>query len=119
MKQEYIGKVLIPGALRSIADDGIVAYTTDLYDPKLQMTQSEINNIEGGIHDDYGWHVLNKIDYDNMPVHSNNVIYFLIGDNEALEGDNVLQGITLSLDANLTNNNLNISGTLSNNTLTL
>lgn len=119
MKQEYIGKVLIPGALRSIADDGVVAYTTDLYDPKLQMTQSEINSIEGGIHDDYGWHVLNKTDYDNMPVHSNNVIYFLIGDDEALEGDSMLHEQTLSLDATLNVSNLNVSGTLSNNTLTL
>lgn len=118
MSKITTGYVNIAGSLHSIADDGIVAYTGDIYDPELKMTQREINSFDGGIHDDYGWQVVTLEKY-NLMEHKEKVLYFIQDTEVQEESFSTISNNTIFMAATYSDYNININGSINDNNLIL
>lgn len=112
------GNVLVAGALRSIADDKIVAFTTDLFDPDLKMTQSEINKFDGGLQKEYGWYVTTEEKYHQME-HKPKVLYFIQDSDSQEDTNSVIIGDSLFIAGSFSNNAVSVTGNINNNNLIL
>lgn len=144
-----LGKVLVPGTLRSVADGGILAYAADIKDRTQNKRQSEINaTIQSQIVDLYktitnisGQHPdnPNQPDVPEQPDVTDNeykwkvvteqeyqniemdpkTLYFIIEGEYVSDNHSVLDGDTIKMTTGYSNGNISVKGTLENKKLIL